>query len=97
MYAGRLVEIAPSAEIFSKPQHPYTIGLLQSIPKGKGTRLIPITGFVPRPEDFPPGCKYAGRCGRAGKECELDEPPVKEVSRGHFVMCYFPGEIRPAR
>lgn len=89
MYAGALVEIAESAEIFENPKHPYTIGLLNSIPKGKGRRLVPISGSVPRPEDFPPGCKYEARCSYAQKGCEED-PPLIEVSKGHYVKCFFP-------
>src|SRR5208283_4702404 len=69
MYAGRLMEVADSSEIFANPQHPYTIGLLGSIPKGKGTPLKPIPGSVPRPEEFPEGCRYAGRCDYAKGIC----------------------------
>ena len=53
MYAGRLMELADTREIFNNPKHPYTIGLLESIPKKKGTPLQPISGVVPRPEDLP--------------------------------------------
>jgi peptide/nickel transport system ATP-binding protein len=95
MYAGRLMEVADSPEIFANPQHPYTIGLLGSIPKGKGTPLKPIPGSVPRPEDFPEGCRYAGRCDYAKGICIEKEPPIIEVSKGHFVRCYFPEKMRP--
>jgi oligopeptide/dipeptide ABC transporter ATP-binding protein len=94
MYAGRLMEIADSGEIFNNPRHPYTIGLLESIPKGKGTPLNPISGSVPRPEELPEGCKYAGRCGYRQPRCEEKEPPFVEVSREHYVRCVRTDEIR---
>jgi oligopeptide/dipeptide ABC transporter ATP-binding protein len=87
MYAGRLVEIADTVEIFSNPGHPYTIGLLGSLPKGKGIPLKPISGNVPVPEDFPEGCRYAARCTKAVAVCEEREPPFVEISAGHFVRC----------
>jgi oligopeptide/dipeptide ABC transporter ATP-binding protein len=87
MYAGRLMELADTSEIFNNPVHPYTIGLLESIPKGKGIPLVPIPGFVPRPEDFPTGCKYSGRCARYKTECDMAEPSFVEVSKDHFVRC----------
>ncbi len=94
MYAGRLMEIADTAEIFNNPRHPYTIGLLESIPKGKGEPLRPISGTVPRPEELPEGCKYAGRCAYGQPRCEEKEPPFVEVSPGHFVRCIRTEEIR---
>ena len=87
MYAGRLVEIADTAEIFNNPGHPYTRGLLESIPKEKGTPLKPIPGNVPNPEDFPAGCRYADRCAKAAPECKKEEPLFIEISQGHFVRC----------
>lgn len=87
MYAGRLVELSNTAELFSNPRHPYTIGLLESIPKEKGSRLNPIPGAVPRPEDLPGGCKYSGRCAYSIRECDEREPLFLEVSKGHFARC----------
>lgn len=87
MYAGKLVELADTTEIFNNPKHPYTIGLLESIPKGKGRPLKPISGTVPRPEEFPEGCRYAQRCGTARASCRKEDLPLIEVSRGHFVRC----------
>jgi oligopeptide/dipeptide ABC transporter ATP-binding protein len=86
MYGGKLMELAATSEIFSNPKHPYTIGLLESIPKGRGIPLKPIPGTVPRPEDFPEGCRYSERCGKASAVC-TEEPPLVEVSPGHFVRC----------
>ena len=87
MYAGRLVELAETSEIFNNPKHPYTIGLLDSLPKGKGIPLNPITGTVPSPEEVLPGCRYAGRCPFTHPDCEAKEPTVLEVSPNHFVSC----------
>ncbi len=87
MYAGRLVELADTSEIFNNPKHPYTVGLLESLPKGKGTPLIPISGSVPGPEEYPEGCKYSGRCVAPSRDCEVKEPEFIEISRGHFVRC----------
>src|SRR5512135_2429638 len=87
MYAGKLVELASAAEIFNNPRHPYTIGLLESIPKGKGTPLRPISGNVPSPEELPEGCKYSDRCVYRQPGCEEKEPSFAEVAAGHFVRC----------
>jgi len=87
MYAGKLVELAGTAEIFNNPRHPYTIGLLESIPKGKGAPLKPISGNVPGPEDFPAGCRYAERCTKAAGACRETDTPFLEISEGHFVRC----------
>ncbi len=86
MYAGKLMELAGASEIFGNPKHPYTVGLLESIPKGRGIPLKPISGTVPGPEDFPEGCRYADRCAKATPGCAV-EPPMIEVSQGHFVRC----------
>jgi len=87
MYAGELVELAETLEIFDNPQHPYTKGLLESIPKEKGTPLVPISGSVPRPEEFPAGCKYSNRCTVSSRDCQIGEPEFIEVSKEHFVRC----------
>jgi oligopeptide/dipeptide ABC transporter ATP-binding protein len=87
MYAGRLVEIADTIEIFNNPAHPYTRGLLGSIPQERGMPLKPIPGNVPNPEDFPSGCGYSDRCADASAGCRKEEPLFTEVSQGHFVRC----------
>ena len=93
MYAGRLVELADTVEIFNNPKHPYTIGLLESIPKGKGIPLKPIPGYVPRMQDLPEGCKYADRCRYVISACHIVEPELTIFSEGHFVRCIRAGEI----
>jgi len=93
MYAGRLMELAGNREIFNAPRHPYTIGLLESIPKKRGIMLQPIPGVVPRPEDLPAGCKFMDRCRYAIGECGIMEPRLREISAGHLVRCIRAEEI----
>ena len=80
MYAGRLMELADSREIFKNPRHPYTIGLLESIPKKEVHCFNPIPGVVPRPEDLPAGCKFMDRCRYAIGECGIREPELREIA-----------------
>lgn len=87
MYAGRLMECADVNEIFSNPRHPYTIGLLNSIPKGKGMPLKPIPGFVPRPDELPAGCKFSDRCAFVKPYCREKEPEINIFSDKHMVRC----------
>jgi oligopeptide/dipeptide ABC transporter ATP-binding protein len=93
MYAGRLMELADTREIFNNPKHPYTMGLLDSIPKKKGTALKPIAGIVPRPEDLPAGCKFMDRCRYAIPECGVAEPELREIAAKHQVRCIRAEEI----
>lgn len=93
MYAGRLMELADSSEIFSNPRHPYTIGLLKSIPSKKGVELRPIRGVVPRPDELPEGCKFSGRCDFVMPPCLTEEPEFKHISEGHLVRCFREKEI----
>lgn len=93
MYAGRLMELADTKEIFNDPKHPYTIGLLESIPKKRGSLLKPIPGVVPHPEDLPAGCKFMDRCRYAEGECGAGEPELRNISAGHQVRCIRAEEI----
>jgi oligopeptide/dipeptide ABC transporter ATP-binding protein len=93
MYAGRLMELAETSELFNNPRHPYTIGLLDSIPKKKGTLLKPISGIVPRPEDLPEGCKFMDRCRFAVEACSTGEPELRQISEGHLVRCIRAEEV----
>ncbi len=90
MYAGRVVERAPVQRLFSEPQHPYTIGLLGSIPKLhlSQSRLAAIEGQVPTPQTVLAGCRFAARCPFAEARCELDVPPLSEIEPGHFAACW---------
>ncbi len=87
MYAGRIVEKASTEEIFLNPKHPYTIGLLESIPKKQDTRLRPIPGTIPNPLELPVGCKFRPRCIYSIDICE-EEPSPSVVREGHIVRCY---------
>ncbi|NTU41659.1 MAG: ABC transporter ATP-binding protein [Nitrospirales bacterium] len=87
MYAGRIVEQCPVDELFANPLHPYTKGLLGSLPGARGVPLRPILGFVPTPDRFPSGCKFSDRCPVVTEECRLQEPALKEICRDHFVRC----------
>jgi oligopeptide/dipeptide ABC transporter ATP-binding protein len=87
MYAGRIMELTDVDELFRNPLHPYTHGLLQSLPVAKGVALKPITGFVPNPENLPAGCKFSDRCYLASDECRRSEPELVEVSKNHHVRC----------
>ncbi|MBI3708058.1 MAG: ABC transporter ATP-binding protein [Proteobacteria bacterium] len=90
MYAGQIVERAPVSDLFSQPQHPYTIGLLGSIPKLhlEQERLAAIEGVVPNPLSMPAGCRFNPRCPFAEKACRDAEPPLTEIRPGHFVACW---------
>ncbi|MDO8681216.1 MAG: ABC transporter ATP-binding protein [Acidobacteriota bacterium] len=89
MYAGRIVEQGPVREIFHNPKHPYTRGLLASIPGGSaGSRLKAIDGTVPNLAALPPGCSFAPRCPARLPICDTVFPPVTAISQDHTVRCY---------
>ncbi|WP_298725780.1 ABC transporter ATP-binding protein [uncultured Ferrovibrio sp.] len=90
MYAGRVVEQGPVAQLFDVPQHPYTIGLLGSIPRLDQTkeRLASIEGSVPDPLDPPTGCRFNPRCPFADTQCRMAAPELREVLPGHAVACW---------
>jgi len=96
MYAGRIVEDAPSDTIFGAPTHPYTQGLLAALPELEGPRrrLRAIAGVVPEPANLPPGCSFAPRCERAIADCGRAPPVAAELVRGHRVACIRAGEAR---
>ena len=90
MYAGRIAEAGPVQEIFSRPSHPYTRGLLDSIPtldKPRKTRLNVIEGMVPGLKDLPAGCRFQNRCPYRIDLCAT-QPPLEEVSSGHETACH---------
>ena len=93
MYAGRIMELAGTRDIFSDPRHPYTMGLLDSLPQQKGKELKPIPGFVPRPGALPPGCKFSDRCSHVIGQCRKAEPGLDEIAPGHFSRCIRAKEI----
>lgn len=89
MYAGRIVEEAPTERLFAAPAHPYTRGLFASVPSltGPRERLLPIRGTVPSPDAWPSGCRFRTRCPSAMTVCE-QEPPVRTVEAGHTSRCW---------
>ena len=90
MYAGKVVEKAPVRDLFSSPKHPYTAGLLKSIPRLTTTarRLDVIPGVVPNPLNFPSGCKFHNRCPERMGKCSRLEPPSFVPSPGRTVQCW---------
>ncbi len=92
MYAGQVVEEAPVQALFARPRHPYTQGLIRSIPRldlaaESKQRLEAIPGTVPRLISPPPGCRFAPRCSFAQPECTAATPPLREIAPGHRVAC----------
>lgn len=94
MYAGHVVESGPVKQIFATPAHPYTVGLLQSIPRldeTRGTRLTPIAGQPPDLSNQPVGCPYASRCPKVQSRCLQERPELASVGRGEQVAaCFYP-------
>ena len=90
MYASQIVEHTSTTELFQKPLHPYTQGLMKSIPKRKERKrfLDPIKGMVCSLLDPPPGCKFHPRCNEVLEICSREEPGLKEVAPGHWVSCH---------
>ena len=91
MYAGRIVESGPSAEVFARPRHPYTAGLINSSPRHarKGERLPTISGLVPPPGQRGIGCNFADRCPRVLEKCRIEAPPLAPIS-GRLAACWNP-------
>ncbi|HET9725559.1 MAG TPA: ABC transporter ATP-binding protein [Gemmatimonadales bacterium] len=89
MYAGQIVEEAPTPELFAHPSHPYTQGLFASVPRISGpiTRLTPIGGTVPPPTAWPAGCRFRPRCPQAFGKCQL-APELMPVGRDHRMRCW---------
>ena len=89
MYAGEILEFGSLEQIYTKPQHPYTIGLFGAIPSldKKTRRLSPIAGMMPDPSNLPSGCAFHPRCRYANEECKLRHPEIRDVGAGHLVRC----------
>ncbi|HSC35924.1 MAG TPA: ABC transporter ATP-binding protein [Thermodesulfobacteriota bacterium] len=95
MYAGKVVEHAVTRELFKHPKHPYTVGLLNSIPdlRGSKEKLDAIPGVVPSPGSFPPGCRFQDRCPLVIDKCRSEEPPLAEHAAGHYSACWRADEV----
>jgi len=91
MYLGRIVELADTESIFTRPQHPYTVALLSAVPvpdpRSARKRVI-LSGDVPSPVNPPAGCRFHTRCPLAFERCRIDVPAMKEVAPGHFAACH---------
>lgn len=88
MYAGQIMELAPKRDLFARPRHPYTIGLIRSIPSvDRGRPLVPIPGLPPDLIGLGPGCPFAPRCSWASDECRTGEVPFVKVGDGHWSRC----------
>jgi oligopeptide/dipeptide ABC transporter ATP-binding protein len=91
MYAGRVVETGPVEAIFDDPQHPYTIGLMGSVPSlgRRQGRLATIRGTVPPPDRMPKGCRFTPRCPFADGRCAEDPPPLSRIKENHAARCWY--------
>ena len=93
MYAGRIVETAPTATIFKMPAHPYTQALLAAVPRPdqqRGERLAAIGGQPPNLVNLPPGCPFAPRCRKAQPRCRQELPPLDNVGPNQKAACFYP-------
>ena len=96
LYAGEMVEEGPAQDVFTNPRHPYTVGLLRSIPRRDGARdgtgratLATIPGSLPAPGSVTSGCIFAERCGLADEHCRTDAPPMYEIGGGRGARCHY--------
>ena len=100
MYAGLKVEEAPILELFDRPAHPYTRGLMASIPRSRGAarkrRLVEIPGLVPSLREPIAGCAFAPRCPFAAEPCRREAPPLRPVGDGHLAACHFAEDVMRA-
>jgi len=94
MYAGRAVERARARDLFRHPLHPYTRGLLNSIPDidARQAQLVGIEGTVPNPLDLPPGCAFAARCQQVQADCLLQRPALMTLAPQHWAACFHPAD-----
>jgi oligopeptide transport system ATP-binding protein len=95
MYAGKVFERAPTAELFERPGNPYTRGLLRSVPdpSDEQGKLYQIPGSPPDLAQLPPGCPFAPRCERATEICAREFPPFVQLTPDHYSLCHFAGEV----
>ena len=98
MYLGKVVELAPTRQLFSAPRHPYTQALIAAVPRSRSAtaRRRPLFGDVPSPLAPPAGCRFHTRCPHARDRCRQEPPPLEQDASGHDVACHFWRELRPA-
>ena len=97
MYLGRIVEVSPTSELFTSPQHPYTQALIASVPRMRPRDLDQppaLEGEPPSPINLPSGCRFNPRCAHAQAICLSDDPPLVDVSIGHAAACLFAGRLQ---
>ncbi len=97
MYAGRIAETGDTGAVFASPKHPYTALLLAALPRladAPGSRLAVIEGRVPTPSEFPPGCRFHGRCPLADDRCRAVAPPLRDMGGGHLSACWHAEAVR---
>ena len=95
MYCGKIIEIAETKELYNNPRHPYTQGLLDSIPRVRDEKIktLPtIKGMVPDLSDLPKGCRFADRCPKAEAKCREEEPPLEDSAGTGKVACFYPND-----
>ncbi len=101
MYLGKVMELSPAEELYTKPIHPYTSALLAAIPipdprENRARIRNVVSGEVPSPIDPPPGCRFAGRCPRATELCRTEEPQLTQYAGGHMAACHHPQNVTAA-
>ena len=99
MYLGRIVETAPTEELFANPRHPYTQGLLKAVPRlvpGRLTEAVAMEGDPPSPINVPSGCRFHTRCPYAFDRCSVEEPELQEISAAHYVACHLREPAAPS-
>jgi oligopeptide/dipeptide ABC transporter ATP-binding protein len=101
MYLGRIMELSPSEELYTKPIHPYTAALLSAIPipdprENRARRRVVVGGEPPSPVDPPPGCVFHTRCPRARERCRTEVPQLTEYASGHTAACHYPLSVDEA-
>jgi oligopeptide/dipeptide ABC transporter ATP-binding protein len=95
MYLGKLVELSPAEDLYTKPVHPYTAALLSAIPipdpdLSRARARLPVVGEPPNPLDPPPGCRFHTRCPRASEVCRTTEPELTAYQGEHLAACHHP-------
>ncbi len=90
MYLGRVVETAPTEELFKEPNHPYTTALLHEVPRidNRGRNFTPVKGEIPSPIDPPTGCHFHPRCPHAMEKCRVSQPTLREIAPGRYSACH---------
>ena len=95
MYLGRVVESAPTDELFQKPNHPYTKALLSEVPRldTRKRKFVPVKGEIPSPIDPPPGCHFHPRCQYAIERCRVEQPTLREIAPGRISACHLNDDV----